>query len=731
LLRPKQFITVDSERNALTDDASDQRQPKWFDCKVAFERRSAVTASFHSPAEADIPFGFEYIEHLVMREVNFGEPALNGDATVSVNGESIWGRGFDICPSCGRAKLEDDTVHAPWCLAVKSDECPAPFVNHQLYREYNTEALRLFIPVLLTGDQQVESLMAAIKLGLERQFRGKVDHLEITVQTLPIVGSTLRQHFLVLYDAVPGGTGYLRQFVQGDGFLLFDVLDQARSVLQTCACGNDAEKDGCYRCLYRYQNQSRRHKISRRSALAILDQLTRLRGGMIFEQRELSVTDYLAGLLESELERAFVQQLDAHVKVLKGTCEPTVVPGLTKGLMLRIPKAESAGDSVWACVFQEDLGREKGVLCACRPDAVLYPQDTETMSARPVAVFLDGWEYHKDIVADDLRKRISLVDAGYRVWSLAWSDVDPASTAETPGWMRSLAVPSEADGETRRRLFAHYRTVTNLRNPDKPQEEPHHFWGAWLGMERGLDRLLTYLRLADDPLFVAHAQCEACCLGKYVASASTERPDVPKDQEAFLAAVPTNAPLARLTVGRNAIAIYVWPDAKEASRVAMRVCCCFDDTPPNDAQSDWKAFFAYLNLFQFLSPTTTLFFSRAMLNDPFWADRNRAMRQDEQGAWELLLSNFPEDDDPCSALVSALQAEGVAEVPTAFEDIVRKSDGEVIGFGQLVWMRSKVAWLEVATSGAQAMRAEGWLVGVAGEDTVSDFAKRVSELTKV
>jgi hypothetical protein len=46
-------------------------------------------------------------------------------------------------------------------------------------------------------------------------------------------------------------------------------------------------------------------------------------------------------------------------------------------------------------------------------------------------------------------------------------------------------------------------------------------------------------------------------------------------------------------------------------------------------------------------------------------------------------------------------------------------------------MRNKVAWLEAATSGAQAMRAEGWLVGVAGEDTVSDFAKRVPELTKV
>jgi hypothetical protein len=273
--------------------------------------------------------------------------------------------------------------------------------------------------------------------------------------------------------------------------------------------------------------------------------------------------------------------------------------------------------------------------------------------------------------------------------------------------------------------------VTPLRNPDKPREEPHHFWDEWLVSERGLDRLLTYLRLADDPLFMAHAQCEACCLGKYVASASKERPDVPKGQDAFLSPVPANAPLARLTAGRNTVAVYVWPDAKEASKVAMRLACCFDDTPPNDAQEDWKAFFAYLNLFQFLPPAAGLFFSKALLADPFWADRNRAMRQDEQGAWELLLSNFPEDDDPCRALVFALQTAGVAEVPAAFEDIVRESDGEVIGFGQLVWMPRKIAWLDAATSGAQAMRAEAWLVGIAGEDSPGDFAKQVSEQIKV
>ena len=730
LLRPRQFITVGSERNALTVDSSDQRQPGWFDCKLFFERRSIATASFHSPPESDTPFGFEYIAHLVMREVNFGKPDINVETSASVNGEPVRGAGFDLCPVCGRAKLEEDTGHAPWCDAPKRGDQPAPFVNHQLYREYNTEALRLFIPVLLTGDEQVESLMAAIVLGLERQFHGRVDHIKITLQTLPIPGSALRQHFLVLYDAVPGGTGYLRQFVEGDGALIFDVFDKARTVLQTCACGNDAEKDGCYHCLFRYQNQSRRGKISRRSALKILDQLLDLRSRMVFERQDLSVVDYLAGLLESELERAFVRQLDACVKALKGSCEATVVRGLTQGLMLRIPGANSGQECVWACVFQEAFGREKGVLRACRPDAVLYPQETGSTTARPVAVFLDGWEYHKEIVADDLRKRIALMDAGYRVWSLAWSDVDPHSTPETPEWMRKLAAPTGTASGLRKGLFDHYRKAVNLHNPDHPKEDPTFFWNEWLNMERGLDRLMTYLRVGDDSLFAAHAQCDAHCLGKYVASASAERLVIPGAQAAFLPEVPADAPLSLLRAGRNAVSVQVWKDEQAAARVAIRLICRYDDTPPNDDLAEWKAFFAYVNVFQFLAPGAALFYSKSLLDDPFWAERNRAQRRDEQGAWELLLENFAETDDPCRAVIAALQATGVAEVPAAFEDIERASDGEVVGFGQLVWSRAKCAWLDGPASGSRALREEGWLVGVAREDSPGDFAKHVFERTK-
>ena len=118
------------------------------------------------------------------------------------------------------------------------------------------------------------------------------------------------------------------------------------------------------------------------------------------------------------------------------------------------------------------------------------------------------------------------------------------------------------------------------------------------------------------------------------------------------------------------------------------------------------------------------------MNDPFWAERMLSMRHAQQGEWELLLDNFPEADDPSRLLALALQSAGITEVPSAFEDIVRETDGEVIGFGQLVWMERKIAWLDHPESGAPAMRADKWVVGVSGEDDPNDFAQRVQELCR-
>ena len=56
----------------------------------------------------------------------------------------------------------------------------------------------------------------------------------------------------MLYDTVPGGTGYLKQMM-GDPNNLLKVLRLARDAIAECECNADPMKDGCYRCVYAYR----------------------------------------------------------------------------------------------------------------------------------------------------------------------------------------------------------------------------------------------------------------------------------------------------------------------------------------------------------------------------------------------------------------------------------------------------------------------------------------------
>jgi DEAD/DEAH box helicase domain-containing protein len=45
----------------------------------------------------------------------------------------------------------------------------------------------------------------------------------------------------------------------------------------------------------------------------------------------------------------------------------------------------------------------------------------------PIAVFLDGWQFHKDSIPADLAKRLAVAKSGkFSVWTLTWDDIDCA-----------------------------------------------------------------------------------------------------------------------------------------------------------------------------------------------------------------------------------------------------------------------------------------------------------------
>ena len=79
-------------------------------------------------------------------------------------------------------------------------------------RKLCSEAIRLLLP--LTGPEDLDTLMASLYLGLRLRFEGDPAHLLLASQTLPDPGDKGERHYLVLMDAVPGGTGYLKSLYQ-------------------------------------------------------------------------------------------------------------------------------------------------------------------------------------------------------------------------------------------------------------------------------------------------------------------------------------------------------------------------------------------------------------------------------------------------------------------------------------------------------------------------------------
>jgi len=358
---------------------------------------------------ASLPFGFELLRGLTLREINFGLAEEGPQANVA--GERVPLRHFRVCQDCGRVgKLDEPHAHAPYCRR----KTKAEVLNLALYRELKSEAIRLLLPAsTVEVELQLASFKAALMLGLRRHFQGNPIHLLIRRQSEPI-DAQVRKHFLVLYDTVPGGTGYLAALAKPEG--LREVLEKAHQALTACSCNQDPEADGCYRCLYAFQHQYELPDVSRKKAVALL-------GPILAKWRELETKVSLSDVslddrLESELEVLFQGRLLEEVEKVPGArAQETVYHG-RKCFQLQLSQNRR-----WLLVPQWELG-------FCRPDFVLRP-DWGVEGERPIAVFCDGREYHvcpgrkQSRLADDIKKRTRIVnEEKHWVWNATWADVD-------------------------------------------------------------------------------------------------------------------------------------------------------------------------------------------------------------------------------------------------------------------------------------------------------------------
>lgn len=371
-----------------------------------------------------LPFGIELHEHVTLRELNFGLQTGIG-AKFNAGGRQYPETGFDVCLRCGYVRDPRERhgpEHAAWCAGRTSGKAErrAPLY---LYREIVSDAVRILLPVLTEGvAPDRASFKAAFQLGLRRRFRGNPGHLAVKAHSEPVAGeATARREFLVLYDGVPGGTGYLGDLGRPEGFR--GVLELALEAMRSCACRLDPSRDGCYRCVYAYQSQRELPDISRRRAVDLVGDILARWDEL---QQVTSLSDVtLAYRMESELETRFVRVLAECIRAGDGdTWTDTMHHGK------HCWKLALKEGPVWLLEPQVDVGSAQGVDHASRPDFMLRPLAGAPM-ARPVAVFCDGLAYHVKPtepfggLADDLRKRKDLIATGkHAVWSVTWKDLD-------------------------------------------------------------------------------------------------------------------------------------------------------------------------------------------------------------------------------------------------------------------------------------------------------------------
>ena len=159
------------------------------------------------------------------------------------------GVGFRVCSECGKiwnnGRGNTKHMHDVSCKHFGTENEDNFDRSFLLYRSLNSEAIRLMIPSLSTdSDEDAQSFIAALHLGLRKKFGGHLSHLKLAIQYKPVPGMTLRTQHVYLYDAVPGGTGYLKELTRNAAALL-DVLEIALKELTSCSCKHDPERDGC------------------------------------------------------------------------------------------------------------------------------------------------------------------------------------------------------------------------------------------------------------------------------------------------------------------------------------------------------------------------------------------------------------------------------------------------------------------------------------------------------
>jgi DEAD/DEAH box helicase domain-containing protein len=420
-LRMRQVFANRLDRDSRISDDADQRDPKFYNEQILvdFDPRDVISA--YKVDEGDLAFGYEFVRRIKLKEVNFGESSGFSQER-RFAGVTMERPGFTLCKGCGAVKKANGEIeHAFTCNQKKKSQDDVETKCVYLYREFDSEAMRILLPAtsIALDDKALQSFIAGIHLGLKLKFGGDIQHLESTVQQAPIEGTNYSKKVLVIYDRIPGGTGYLKQLTK-DSSALMEVLELALNHLKSCHCATDADTDGCYRCIYAYRHSHRMADTSRNEAILLFSKILEKKNEIVTTK---SIDDVdVSSLLDSELEVRFIKSLE-KITAIEGpkVVKHHIVNG-KPGWMLSIGEGDKRQS--YSIEPQVRIGEEHGVAVRSKVDFLIRPLRTSPIM-KPIVVFTDGLTYHRDRLGKDTAQRLALLQSGkFNVWSIPWWDVE-------------------------------------------------------------------------------------------------------------------------------------------------------------------------------------------------------------------------------------------------------------------------------------------------------------------
>ena len=707
---------------SLVGDESEERSNTFYvkQLLVDVDEDHDITSAYQMDND-DFPFGYEFVRKATLREINFGEADTSGEK-MTVAGEENVRKGFKICRYCGKIQPETGGPnHSYYCKTRKNPALAGEDAYEEclfLYREFQTEILRLLIPATTmdSTDVKLESFVAAFMLGMKEYF-GNVDHLRATVSEVPVPDADYRKQYLVIYDSVPGGTGYLKQLMTEKDALI-RIFEKALAKMENCSCKDDPQKDGCYHCLYAYRQSRQIGSISRKAAIRMLKSILSGKGNItkIRTIGEISANP----IFDSELEQEFMEA----VRLKAGSAN--VKDSMRNGKHCYYI---ALGDMNWEIEPQVLLDAEQGVKVPSKPDFIFWPVKED--SHLPVAVFTDGFTYHQNIASEDTLKREAIRRSGnFRVWSLSYDDVQSVFTSDS-GYLTETLHASEMPSGN-----AVYSGIVKSKHADRLCPEKLS----------PFDQLMFYLEEPDaEMLFRVHAYAYGLSLldrssmtNKLVYESWNEKTGRVKEQTHYTGidyVFPGTIFGSWMPGKKNGDLMIYSGILKEGMKQGESAAVCAVLRDDKDKRSDryekeWNGFLQFSNIMQF-APEYIGVSTTGLENDSYLNNLPMNFAQPEEGeptsqledGWDKVFPYLLGED--AKAFANAAKEAGVPA--PSDEDIgcdVEDSSGEVIGTAEIVWPAQKVAYLSPEQlEDKEKLISSGWKIF--DENTIDELKKTI------